>query len=275
MSDKDVEFKLLVSRTSVSGCSGCEKGPGHFEECQALFVKSIDQEKRQITALASTGDLDRTDEIIEPEAFKELLPVYLKNPVIITSHQHRLQTGSSSVIGNAVKAWIDKQGLWVIIEFVKGTALGDEYWLLYSQKKQRALSVGFKGHEGGYEDRDGKRVWVWTKVELLEISCVPVPANSEALSKSRRRKVDFVDSKRGERQASRILDGPEVGSLLAADKAFAEAILSGPTDDETYRQDEITMRSIEEILSPTPDFAGIITGKKQLTEFGVLVSGEL
>lgn len=286
MSDKDVDFAGLVSNTSLDRC----KGPGDsYKECQALFVKSIDQDKRQITALASTGDLDRTDEIILPEAFKEMLPVYMKNPVVITSHQHRLQTGSSSVVGNAVKTWIDKQGLWVVIEFVKGTALGEEYWLLYSTKKQRALSVGFKSHGGGWEERDGRQVWVWTKVELIEISCVPVPANPNALSKSKQRKAEFVAAKK--RQAASSLrdtvltaravrsgnDDELLAELRAADpeldeKAadFAEAILAGPTDDMMSKNDALAEGHIEDILSPRCDFQEIITGKSS-SEFAQLV----
>ncbi len=220
MNDKDVEFAELVGTSSV------RKGPEHFKECQALYVKSINKEKRQITALASAGTLDRDNEIILPEAFKEMLPVYMKNPVVITTHQHRLQTGSSSVIGNVVRAWIDRQGLWVVIEFVAGTALGDEYWLLYSTKKQRAFSVGFIPIEHTYEERDGKQVWVYTKIELLEISCVPVGSSREALSRSKQRKADFIAAKKAEREEEKILTRirAEDPDFDAKREEFAEAI---------------------------------------------------
>lgn len=202
MDGKDADFASIVrgakgvANEEETYLKSLVKAGPDFRESQALFVKSIDLDKRQITCLASTGDVDRDNEIIEPKAYQELLPVYMKNPVVITSHQHRLQTGNSSVIGNAVKAWIDKQGLWVVIEFVKGTALGEEYWLLYSQKKQRALSVGFIPIESEYEERNGKRVLVHTRVELLEISCVPVGSNREALSRSKQRKARFVTEKK-------------------------------------------------------------------------------
>jgi len=262
MSDRDVDFTGLVSNTSPDRC----KGPGDsYKECQALYVKSIDQDKRQITALASTGDLDRTDEIIQPEAFKEMLPRYLKNPVVLTSHQHQLESGSSSVVGNAVKAWIDKQGLWVVIEFVKGTALGEEYWLLYSTKKQRALSVGFKEHEGGYEDHDGKRVWVWTKIELLEISCVPVPANPNALSKSRQHKFTFVEAKRQERAAEQLLaeiraEDPEFDAKC---KEFAE-IISGFENDALEGQHIEKRVSVAEHMDKVGDVIRTMLGSDEL-----------
>ena len=230
MSDKDVAFSDLVhGRTHI------HKGPGEgFLESQVLFVKSIDTERRQITALASSPSIDRHDEVILPEAFREFLPVYMENPVVITTHQHRLQTGSSSVVANVVKAWLDKKGFWVVIEFVKGTALGDEYWLLYSTKKQRALSVGFMPMESEYEERDGRRVLVHTKVELVEISCVPVGSNREALSKSRQKKRDFIQAKKELHEEEKIL-----ADIRAAEpdfdlkcEEFAEALLLW--DDEDF-----------------------------------------
>lgn len=192
MNDTEVDYKMLVQ-----GRTGVEKtGPETKEFPASIIVKAIDQGKRQITALASAATLDRHDEVVLPEAFRELLPVYLKNPVVLTSHQHRLQTGHSSVIGTVVKAWIDSQGLWVVIEFAEGTELAEEYWQLYSQKIQRALSIGFIPIESQYEQRDGKNVLVHTKIELLELSCVPVGANREALTRSQQRKADFVAAKK-------------------------------------------------------------------------------
>lgn len=229
MSDKDVAFSDLVHGRTIR-----HKGPGEgFLESQSLFVKSIDTERRQITALASSPSIDRHDEVILPEAFREFLPVYMKNPVVITTHQHRLQTGSSSVVGNVVKAWLDKKGFWVVIEFVKGTALGDEYWLLYSTKKQRALSVGFIPMESEYEEHDGRRILVHTKVEPIEISCVPVPANREALSKSKQHKRDFIQAKRYLHEEEKIL-----ADIRAAEpdfdlkcEEFGEALVLGTYDD--------------------------------------------
>ena len=183
-----------------------EKSDIEIKELLCLSVKSIDVEKRQITACASAPTLDRDGDIIEVSAFKKYLPVYMLNPVILAAHQHHLSTGHSSVIGKTVKAWINKKGLWVVIEFVKGTALGEEYWLLYSQKMQSALSVGFKTHKSGYEMRDGKRVFVLTEVELFEISCVPVPACPDALTLSAKtkKKKRFVQQRSGTQKEKKI-----------------------------------------------------------------------
>jgi HK97 family phage prohead protease len=155
----------------------------NFTESRCLYVKSINIEKRQIEAVVSDSSLDRYDEIIMPEAFREFLADYLaKNPVVITSHQNRLDTGHSSVIAQVIKGWINIEGLHVIIWFAE-TELGNEYWYLYSNKFQRAFSVGFIPLDWKYEDREGNKIRIYTRVELLEISCVPIGANRNALSR--------------------------------------------------------------------------------------------
>ena len=76
---------------------------------------------------------------------------------------------------------------------------------MLKQKKQRALSVGFIPLEWEYQERNGKRVYVYTRVELLELSCVPVGANPEALSRSKQQKRDFVAAKKQEHEDDKIL----------------------------------------------------------------------
>ena len=255
MSDTEVNFAGLVN--NKSGVD--EMGP-ETKELPALFVKSVDQGNRQITALASAATLDRYDEVMLPEAFRELLPVYMKNPVVLTSHQHRLTGGHSSVIGSTIKAWIDSQGLWVVIEFATGTTLAEEYWQLYSQKKQRALSVGYIPIESRYEERDGKSVLVHTKIELLEISVCAVPANREALTKSQQRKADWLEEKKYEAEEEKILAElrKEDPDFDAKAEEFAEAILSGEYDGGEEGEDS--------------DFAGIVSGENEKS-FVELVQG--
>ena len=228
MSGMEVDFATLVQ--GRAGERRDEKSGPVLKECQALFVKSIDKKKHQITALASAATLDRDGDIIEPEAFRKWLPVYMKNPIVIVSHQHRLETGRSSVIANTVKAWINKDGLWVVIEFHDITGLAEEYWQLYSQKKQHALSVGFIPHASGDRLVEDKRVRVYTEVELLEISCVVVPSNREALSRSKQRKADFVAAKKMGRFEENFL-----AELRAEDPDFdkrAEEFAKALCDDE-------------------------------------------
>jgi len=230
--DKDVDFKSLVERIQTGERDYLariqDNGTESFKEIRSLFVKSIDESKRQIEAVVSTADVDRYDEIMLPESFKESLPGYLKNPIVISSHLSRLSDGHSSVVGQAVKVWIDTKGLHVVIWFAE-TELGEEYWYLYKNKFQRAFSVGFIPLENKEEFIKGRRVLIHTRVELLEISCVPIPANRNALSKSKQRKADFIADKKAQHRAER--DADEFAKMLLSDDLGSFGIPDAEEDD--------------------------------------------
>ena len=147
-------------------------------------VKTINDAERTLDAIASTSELDRDKDIILPSAFAETLGSFKANPVILACHQHRLQTGSSPVIGSAIpeSVKIDKTKLSFTMRFAT-TALGEEHWLLYRDKHQRAFSVGFIPIEW-IDEKDEHHGYIrtYTKIELLEISAVPVPSNRAALA---------------------------------------------------------------------------------------------
>lgn len=60
------------------------KDMNHF---QVLF-KEVKQEdgKVKIKGFASTPDLDRYDDIVQPTAFAEAMSTYMKNPVVLLGH---------------------------------------------------------------------------------------------------------------------------------------------------------------------------------------------
>jgi len=147
-------------------------------------VKAVNDAERTLDAIASTSDLDRDKDIILPSAFAETLGSFKTNPVILACHQHRLQTGSSPVIGSAIpeSIKIDDARLFFTMRFAT-TALGEEYWQLYRDRHMRAFSVGFIPIEWKDEkDEHLGYIRTYTKIELLEISAVPVPSNRAALA---------------------------------------------------------------------------------------------
>ncbi|MDH4203617.1 MAG: HK97 family phage prohead protease [Phycisphaerae bacterium] len=145
---------------------------------------AINEEARTIRFVISSNKLDRDNEIVQTEAIAAAIKDFAKNPVALNCHQHRLETGKSPVIGSwdtdSFKAY--KNHCEMDLRFAK-TESGEEYWQLYKDKHMRAVSIGFRVLEYREEKKDGKRYWIITKIELYEISCVPVGANREALSK--------------------------------------------------------------------------------------------
>ncbi len=163
----------------------------------SLAVEKADDQggKRIISAVVSSEIIDRDGDIITAAAMKAAMAEYMKNPVILAGHQHRLTDGKSPVVGRVINWRQEGKKTICDVEFVD-TELGLEYWQLYSGKFQRGFSIGFKIIS--YEEKyiDGKRVNVITEIMLYEISAVGVPANQDALSKSAKRRLDFVESKR-------------------------------------------------------------------------------
>jgi HK97 family phage prohead protease len=147
-------------------------------------IKTVNEDDWSFNAIASTNELDRDEEIILPSAFLKRLDSF--NGVLLSGHQHRLSTGSSPVIGSVSKDKIqitenvfDFEG-----RFAK-TPLGTEYKTLYKDGHMTDFSIGFIPISGHQETKDGKKYYVHTEVELLEISAVPVGSNRGAKIRSK------------------------------------------------------------------------------------------
>ncbi|MBE0535003.1 MAG: HK97 family phage prohead protease [Phycisphaerae bacterium] len=227
--DRDVDLTDLVhGRHSKSS-------PTTKEWSGCLRVKEIDGDAREITAVASAEVIDRDNEIISIAAVKAAIGPYMENPVVLAAHSHKTSDGRSSVVGKVTKAWTAGNAFYVKIAFAP-TELGQEYWLLYSGKYQRALSIGFRVTAPmRTEMREGKSVDVITALELYEISCVPVGANPAALSKSREGKRRFVAEKRG---ADPLADDNLAEMLLDYDGKYAHMECMKAFDDDNFPDDD-------------------------------------
>jgi len=143
-------------------------------------AKAFDDSNRRLRFVASDDSVDLQDEIIDAGAFHELREIYLRNPVILSGHQHRTTTAMSPAMAHAIELDTEKSPLIGVAQFGEGehiNAVSLDLWRAYRGGNQRAFSVGFRSRDMG--KRDGR--WVHTKALLLEISGVPVGANSNAL----------------------------------------------------------------------------------------------
>ena len=145
-------------------------------------VKASNDDNRTIEGAFSTADVDRSgDPPIEQESWN--LKNFKKNPVVLFAHDSR-----NIPIGKVTKLKLDEKGnLAGKIMFAVDEGVGiygdliKTVYNLYKGKFMRAFSVGFKLGEIT-DDKKGMKL---VKNELLEISCVPVPANALALAKSK------------------------------------------------------------------------------------------
>jgi len=136
-----------------------------------------------IEGYASTPDVDRYKDIVEPEAFANALKMYMKNPVLLYQHD------ADKPVGVIKSAKVTERGLWISAE-----VMDEDTKEKVGDGRMRAFSIGFiplkteLQHEDGTpfnfeEDSvwDSDLVRVIKEVDLVEISIVTTPANGHAL----------------------------------------------------------------------------------------------
>lgn len=143
---------------------------------KTFIAKQINVVDHTVEAYASTKDLDRDGEIILPTAWD--LSEY--NGIVVDSHDYQT---IKNAIGKVVEAKTDDKGLYVKIQYFvsQGNEVADWAWVLV-QNNLASYSVGFIPVESVPGQGDVKRIY--TKVKLLEISQVLVPANPYAVQDS-------------------------------------------------------------------------------------------
>lgn len=150
-------------------------------------IEQLDDKNKTFIAVASTEDEDRDKDIIRQAGWK--LTNFRKNPIVPWSHNYW-----GVPVARSIKTWVDKVGGKLKLLFRPQFDENDEESMkVYGKYKGGFLtsfSVGFRGIEFSYRDEDNK--WwggkEFTKQELLEISCVSIPANPHASTR-----MSFID----------------------------------------------------------------------------------
>lgn len=141
-----------------------------FKESPVNSVIS-DGDQRTIEGWASTPDLDRYNEITDPQAFKGSLKTYLKNPVLFFGHE-----SWNLPIGKVLSAKIKDGGLWVKAKISEGE---DKVWGLIKEEILQTFSFGYRLLKSEKDEKSG--ILTIRDLELLEISVVSIPANPAAM----------------------------------------------------------------------------------------------
>lgn len=136
-------------------------------------IKSVDDDERKITGIATTPSPDRMQDIVEPEGAQFSLPI----PLL-------WQHDSGQPIGHVTAAKVGKDGITITAKLVKVAEPGrlkdrlDEAWQSLKSGLVRGLSIGFRG----IETQDIKGTWGirFVKWDWLELSAVTIPANADA-----------------------------------------------------------------------------------------------
>ncbi|OCV72671.1 phage capsid protein [Klebsiella pneumoniae] len=140
--------------------------------CTLMTVKSVNEDDRIITGIASTPSPDRDGDIMEPEGAK-----FRSDTPFLWQHDR------SQPIGTCTPKMV-KEGLQITAKLLKPTsdmpsqlvARLDEAWASIKAGLVRGLSIGFRPIEYSFLDEGGIRFLSW---DLLEVSAVTIPANAE------------------------------------------------------------------------------------------------
>jgi hypothetical protein len=165
----------------------------------SIVMKEIDRESRIVPFKISTAAVDREGDTIDVAGWD--LGNYLKNPVVLFGHDHYQPPVAKSLTTFAENGALKSRAQFTprdISEF------GYMVFLLYAEGYMRATSVGFIPKEWTYAEGDRKGGMDFSRQEMLEYSCVPVPANPEALIEARSLK--GIDTTPYRKWAERILD---------------------------------------------------------------------
>jgi len=135
-----------------------------MEKHMKAYVEEVDG---KLKAVASDETLDRHGDVVKAEGWK--LENFRKNPVLQWAHDP-----TTPAIGKAKDIKVDGRKLTFTPVFSKATQLAKDVKKLYEEGILKAFSVGYRELE-----RNDKGETV--DQELIEISCVNVPANPNAL----------------------------------------------------------------------------------------------
>jgi len=149
---------------------------------------SLDAEKRTLRAIITTNQVDRDGEIVEPAAFEKRIDSFLKNPVLLWMHNPM-----NPPVGKITGVEFHKDRIEAVLQFRAAgkSDLADEVFGLYEDGTLNSFSIGFRvfGMTDPVEDTDSGKMEPphITDAELMEVSCVTIPANTGAVSKAVKR----------------------------------------------------------------------------------------
>jgi hypothetical protein len=198
-------------------------GPAIGELRRAGFVsevRSVDAAARTITFTASTESIDRYQDCIRVAGWK--LDRFRQNPVFLFQHK-----SNEPPIGKVVRIGTEqspKPALVASVQFAEESVypFAETIHKLYLGGFMSAVSVGFQPLEAPtpLRDADGTTTggYEFKSQELLELSAVAVPANTDALKRAVDQKIILAAD------AERIFTAPKASEAAVSPLRVAYAL---------------------------------------------------
>lgn len=164
--------------------------------------KEVDDEEKTATFIVNSDLDDRDREIVLPSAVIGSKDIYLQNPVFLWGHRHR--GNPEDILGTCLDAQLVDSGSKIEAKFRYDVEIHQQAATVFAQVKKgtvRAVSIGFipRAWVSAWDPDEvinrlpvhaaealkSRKVWVvYTEVEWIETSQVPIGSNRQALAAS-------------------------------------------------------------------------------------------
>lgn len=188
---------------------------------------SIDEDKKQVTFVMSTSNIDRHGDIIDQESW--MLEHFNKNPAFFLQHR-----SDEFPLGKWLKVWFEADPDNIGKKRMVGTAEFrtefDEPARAFAHVKagdMNAVSVGFIPHRIDYDEETD--AFILYDCELLECSLVGIPSNRQALVKEGEEKTILektIEVKNELDMQIKVADDEAITDHLSARESLNKAIRS-------------------------------------------------
>mgnify|MGYP003137922908 FL=1 len=218
----------------------------------SFITKKLNRENGTYSFVASTENSDRYGDVINQKGWS--LEAYNRNPVVLLNHN-----SNSLPIGKGTVEIKDGQ-LMIDVEFDQEDELARKVESKVKNGYINAVSVGFNPIESKRRSElpkehkaFGKRGMYFEKSELLEVSIVTIPANSDATAKQ----FNAIDKRISDLEES-LAELKHILDVEVLDDGNFRITYASMSDDETEDLEEREMDSededkIDEGYSPKDD----------------------
>jgi len=174
-----------------------------------MEIKSVDEDRRELSGWATTPQIDRVNDSIDP------LGCTFANPaVLLWQHQHDAPIGTVTFDAPTAQGVRFTARIPKVSESSPFKNRVDEAWAAVKYQVVRSVSIGFRPLPGGYQPLPDGGVR-YTAIEILELSLVSVPANPGA---------QIVESKA--HHGTRVVKlsdpvGPKIGRIVKVNQGLS------------------------------------------------------
>lgn len=191
-----------------------------------LELRTIDEERRMIEFVASTGAVDTYGTVLPPDLWD--LSRYARNGVVGYQHDIYYSDDPDNVIGRG-EAYTANGELLIRIFFEPAelNPKADKVYRKVLFGSINAVSVGFRatapGHWGRKADGEDPDVYYYNGQELMEVSVVNVPSNPDAVKRSAAEELARYErqeeTKQSEEEGTKAPEADEINIRLTIARA--------------------------------------------------------